>query len=361
MLHFHTLEIAEVRPETDGAVSVSFKIPAELQSEYGYLQGQHIALRAAIDGKEVRRTYSICSAVEEELLRIVIKRQEGGGLFSDFANERLAPGQMLDVLTPTGSFHTDLYPGNRKSYAAFAAGSGITPLMSIIKTTLSREPYSRFVLFYANRSIASIIFREELEDLKNQYLDRFSVHFFLTREARDVELYNGRLGKEKCQEILETLCPVGSVDEFFICGPSTMIEEVSGTLESAGVQKTRIHFERFTTALTRKKIQQKKKSSVAAGQSGHSQVTVILDGTRTEFSMEYEGDSVLDAALRHGADLPFSCKGGVCCTCRAKLRKGRVDMAVNYALEPHELEAGFILACQARPLTDRVVIDYDQN
>lgn len=361
MLHFHTLEVAEVRPETSDAVSVSFKVPPELESEYRYRQGQHIALRTRIDGQEVRRTYSICSAVEDRLLRVVIKRQEGGGLFSDFANEKLEPGQTLDVLTPTGSFHTDLDAQSRRSYVGFAAGSGITPLISIIKTTLSNEPDSRFVLFYGNRTTSSIIFHEDLEDLKNQYLERFAVHFFLTREARDVELYNGRLDKQKCHEILETLCPVDSVDEFFVCGPSTMIEDVTESLQSAGVDKKRIHFERFTTALARKKPEQRKKSRPVGGQSAQSRVAVILDGMRTEFSMDYDGDSLLDAALEHGADLPFSCKGGVCCTCRAKLKEGKVDMAANYALEPHELEAGFILACQARPVTDRVVIDYDQN
>ena len=360
MLHFHALEVADVRPETSDAVSVSFTVPPELEDEYRYQQGQHVALRAQIDGQEVRRTYSICSAVEDRLLRVVIKRQEGGGLFSDFANEKLRPGQTLDVLTPTGSFHTDLDAGNSKSYVGFAAGSGITPLISIIKTTLSTEPDSRFTLFYGNRTTSSIIFHEELEDLKNTYLERFSVHFFLTREARDVELYNGRLDQQKCRVILETLCPVDTVDEFFVCGPSTMIEDATKALQSAGADRKKIHFERFTTALARKKPKPRKKPAAAA-HNGQAQVAVVLDGMRTEFAMDYDGDSLLDAALGHGADLPFSCKGGVCCTCRAMLKEGEVDMAENYALEPHELEAGFILACQARPVTKRVVIDYDQN
>lgn len=361
MLHFHPLEVVEVKPETDDAVSVILRVPPELAEEYRYLPGQHITFRTKIEEQDVRRTYSICSGVDEKLLRLVIKRQPGGGLFSDYANERLEAGQTLNVLTPTGSFHTDLDPGNRKVYVAFAAGSGITPVISIIKSTLATEPRSRFALFYGNRNRQSIILREELEDLKNRYLERFSLHFVLSREHRDVPLYNGRLDGEKCEALCRAFCPVESVDEFFICGPSTMIEDVSAGLQRMGVDKSRIHFERFATALARTKAPRPARQARAEGQEKQSSVTVILDGVRTEFAMEYDDRSLLDAALEHGADLPFSCKGGVCCTCRAKLKEGKVDMAVNYALEPHEVEAGFILACQSRPLTDRVVIDYDQT
>ncbi len=359
MARFHVLTIAEVVRETEDAVVVTFELPADLADDYAYLQGQHLTLRRRIDGEDLRRNYSICSGVDEGRLSIAIKKVEGGR-FSSFANDSLRPGDSLEVLTPTGSFHTPLDPVQAKTYVAFAAGSGITPIMSIIKTTLAREPESRFLLFYGNRSVASIIFREALEDLKDRYLDRFSLFHVLSREKQEVELFNGRLDAAKAEALLAAFCPVETIDEAFICGPGTMIEAISGKLVDLGLPEAKVHFELFTTDVQRAPELRPVEHGKVEGGGNSADITVILDGVRTRFRLPYDGESLLDAALKEGLDLPFSCKGGVCSTCRAKVAEGKVDMTVNYALEDAEIAAGFVLTCQSHPLTETVVLDYDE-
>ena len=359
MARFHALKIAEVARETEDAVVVTFELPAELVEDYAYLQGQHLTLRRDIEGEDVRRNYSICSGVDEGRLSIVIKKVEGGR-FSTFANESLRAGDTLEVMTPTGSFHTPLDPTQAKTYVAFAAGSGITPIISIIKTTLAREPESRFLLFYGNRSVASIIFREALEDLKDRYLERFSLTHVLSCEKQEVELFNGRLDGAKAEALLEAFCSIETIDETFVCGPGTMIEEVSGKLTDLGLPESKIHFELFTTDVRGAPELRPIQHGKIEGSGDAAEITVILDGVRTRFKLPYDGESLLDAALKEGLDLPFSCKGGVCSTCRAKVADGKVDMTVNYALEDAEIAAGFVLTCQSHPLTETVVLDYDE-
>jgi ring-1,2-phenylacetyl-CoA epoxidase subunit PaaE len=359
MLKFHRLRIAEIRPETADAVTLVFEVPEELRETYRFTQGQHLTLRAEIDGEEVRRTYSICSAVGEDALRVAIKKVEGGR-FSSFANADLRAGQSLEVMAPSGRFFTALDPAKAKTYVAFAAGSGITPILSILKTVLAQEPQSRFLLFYGNKTISSILFRDELDGLKNRYLDRLSVHHVLSRKSQEIALFNGRLDAEKVAELYRGLCPVDGVDEFFVCGPGTMIQDAIATLTGLGVPQERIHFELFATADAARRLASRPLAhGRVEGKGKRSEITVTLDGMRSDFALAYGDRSIIDAAIESGIDLPYSCKGGMCCTCRAKLVEGKVDMATNYGLEPWELEAGFVLTCQSRPLTDRVVLDFD--
>ncbi|MDA5194467.1 1,2-phenylacetyl-CoA epoxidase subunit PaaE [Govanella unica] len=355
MVQFHRLTIADLEKQTDDSIAVTFAVPDNLRDDYRFIQGQHLTLRSLIDGKDVRRSYSICSGVDDNQLRVAIK-QIPDGIFSSYANSALTVGSELEVMTPMGKFSTPLDPAQAKTYVAFAAGSGITPMLSIIKTTLAREPNSNFHLFFGNRSVASIMFREELEDIKNRHMTRFSVTNILSREAQDIDILMGRIDGKKAKALLAALCPVSQIDDVFLCGPQAMIEDVSKTLIELGMSKDHIHFELFYTddapRAAARPIQVESKMDT-------SRVTVIVHGISTEFNLAFNGGTVLDAAETHGADVPFSCKGGVCCTCRAKVIEGKVDMAVNYALEPHEVEAGFVLTCQSRPLTDKVVLDYD--
>lgn len=357
MVQFHRLKIADVEKQTDESVAITFAVPDHLRDSYKFTQGQHLTLKHKIDGKDVRRSYSICAGVDDNLLRVAIK-QIPEGLFSSFANLNFKTGDELDVMTPMGKFYTALNPESAKVYVGFAAGSGITPLLSIIKTTLTREPNSTFHLYFGNRTVGSIMFREELEDLKNRFMTRFSVTHILSRERQDVELHSGRIDGAKARELLAPLCPPDQIDEIFLCGPQAMIEDVSATLTELGVSKDHIHFELFHTDAAPRTTAAYRPAAVESSMDS-ARVTVIVHGVSTEFNLPFNSQSVLDAAEVSGADVPFSCKGGVCCTCRAKVVEGKVDMAVNYALEPHEVEAGFVLTCQARPLTDKVVLDYD--
>ena len=356
---FHSLKVADVRRETDDTVSIAFEVPAMVAEEYAFKQGQYLTLRTQIGGEEVRRSYSICSGLDEGELRVAIKKVEDG-LFSTYANENLKPGSQLDVMTPNGRFTSELDPEANRTYVLFAAGSGITPVVSIAKTLLTREPKSKVLLFYGNRSVASIIFREALEDLKNRYLGRFGLYHILSRETQEAELFNGRLDRDKVKLFCRSLINPAAVDAFFVCGPDTMIADVTGALEEIGVPEKKVHRELFNThpdgVVKPKPLQHGRRE--AKGE--RAQITVILDGVSHDFDLGFDGTSILDAATAKGLDLPFSCKGGVCCTCRAKLQEGKVDMAVNYALEPEEVAQGFVLTCQSRPLTDRVVLDYDQ-
>jgi ring-1,2-phenylacetyl-CoA epoxidase subunit PaaE len=355
---FFHLQVAEIRPETDEAVSVGFVLPDDIREHFRFEPGQYLTLKAEIAGEEVRRSYSICSARGEPDLRVAIKTVEGGR-FSSFANSVLKAGDTIEVMPPVGRFTVPLDPANRNLYVAFAAGAGITPVMSIVKTVLTNEPDSRCILFYGNRNTASIIFREQLEDLKNRYLGRLSIYHVLSREAQEFDLLNGRLDGDKAESLCRAFAPPALVDEAFVCGPSGMIDEVRAALARIGVPGAKVHFERFTTGA--ESAPTRRSGAQTAATVARSTVAVIIDGVRTEFPLGHDDDTILNAAHKQGVDLPFSCKGGVCATCRAKVLEGEVEMDVNYALEPAEVEAGFVLTCQSRPLTERVVVDYDQS
>lgn len=355
-LHFHSLQIADIRKETSDCVSVAFAIPEVLRDIFLYKQGQYITLRTHIRGEEVRRSYSICSSPLDNELRIAIKRV-ANGRFSNYANGELQKGDTIDVLPPIGKFFTELDPVQQKQYAGFAAGSGITPLVSIIKTTLRTEPLSSFTLVYGNRNRHSVIFREALEALKNLYMERFRVIHILSREKTDTPIHSGRIDAGKCEVLFEKNIDPLQTDVFFICGPEEMIFTVKESLEKKGVDPKKIHFELFTTPDSKQVTATHKQ---VTGNTGvKSRVTIRLDGISFDFDLGFDGISILDAALQQGADLPYACKGGVCCTCRAKLVEGEVDMEMNYGLEPDEIEKGFILTCQSHPRTEKVVVDFD--
>ena len=363
--HFHALRIAQVRRETADAISVVFDIPDDLADAYRYTQGQHLTLRARIgqgkDERELRRSYSICSGVDDARLRIAIKAVDNGA-FSTWANTTLAKGMSLDVMAPAGRFFTPLDRSHRKQYVAFAVGSGITPVLSLIRTTLAREPLSRFTLVYGNRTVASILFAEELEDLKDRYLDRFVLHHVLSREPQDIALFNGRIDAEKCRTLLSTLLSADDIDEAFICGPASMMDAVHDALVEAGVFSAHIHLERFVTpGEVRREPQPPMRVTTTADPAASAEVAVIADGVTRTIRVPFDGASILDTALAAGADLPFACKGGVCCTCRARVLEGEVSMDKNWSLEPHELARGFVLSCQSHPVTPRVVISYDER
>jgi ring-1,2-phenylacetyl-CoA epoxidase subunit PaaE len=364
--HFRILKIEDIRQETADCISVAFAIPPAFREEFRYRQGQNITLRVKLDGEEIRRSYSICSSPLEDELRIAIKKVPGG-LFSTYANEQLREGQEVEVLPPSGKFYTELRPDNRKHYLAFAAGSGITPVLSLIKTTLAVETGSHFTLVYGNRHRPSILFREELEALKNRYMNRLSLHHILSREQMDIPLNQGRIDAGKCGELCTRLIELRRIDEIFLCGPEEMIFSVKDWLSEQGVDAKKIHFELFHTREGGAKARDKENSqsgateAVAGLKDKISRVTIRLDGISHDFNLPFDGDSLLDAALMEGVDLPFACKGGVCCTCRAKLTEGRVEMDLNYALEADEIAAGFILTCQSHPRTERVVVDFDSK
>lgn len=354
---FHSLKIKEVRKETQDCCSIAFEIPEDLKSAYAFTQGQYLTLKTDINKEDVRRSYSICSSPNDKELRVAVK-QVPNGLFSTFANHQLKAGAFLDVMTPMGNFYTDLKEENEKHYIGFAAGSGITPILSIMKTALETEPKSCFTLFYGNKNTGSIIFKEAIEALKNSYMDRLTVHYFLSREMLDAPLMNGRIDKEKCDAIFDTLLEVSEVDECFSCGPESMIFAVKDALMERDFDEEKIHFELFTSPLG--KLGVEKKIEVKEEDKGKSSnITINLDGKAFQFDLPFGTDNLLDAALKQGADLPFACKGGVCCTCKARITEGTVDMALNYALEKEEVEAGFILTCQAYPTTDKIVVDFD--
>lgn len=358
-IHFHRLVIKEVRRETPDCVSIAFDIPPDIQPSFSFTQGQNITIRHIHNGEELRRSYSICAAPHENELRVAVKKVNGG-LFSSHANDQLKPGDELEVMSPSGKFFTPLHPGHRKNYLALAAGSGITPVISIIKTTLQTEPGSSFTLVYGNRSRSSIIFFEELEAIKNKYIDRFNLIHVLSRERMDAPVNFGRINAEKCTVLADRLVDFSSMDEIFICGPEEMIFDVSNWLEQQGIEKKKIHFELFSTpGEKRRQSGVGSREPGVAGTGPKSKITVKMDGRSFDFELAYDSNSILDAAIQQGADLPFSCKGGVCSTCRAKLVEGEVEMDVNYALEPEEVANGFILTCQSHPKTERVIVDYD--
>jgi len=354
-VHFHTLKVKDVRKETQDCISVAFEIPAELKTEFSFEHGQNITIRKTIDGEELRRSYSICTSPFEQELRIAIKKVEDGK-FSSFANDVLKVNDELEVLPPTGKFNTKLDKGNEKQYLAFAAGSGITPVISIIKTTLQAEPKSSFTLVFGNKGRNSIIFFEELEGLKNKYLNRFSFINILSREKTDAPLNSGRINTRKLNE-LNKLVDYKTADDIFICGPEEMIFCVKDFLEEIHIDKKKIHFELFTTPGQKQVTSRNVPDNNSSGPKSH--ISIKLDGRSFDFDLGFDNDSILDAALKQGADLPFACKGGVCCTCKAKLLEGEVEMDVNWGLEHEEVEQGFILTCQSHPKTEKVVVDFD--
>ena len=355
-VHFHKLTVREIKNETPDCVSIAFDVPENLQNEFLFEQGQNITFKKEIDGEEIRRSYSICSAPFENELRVAVKKVDAGK-FSTYANNILKAGDKLDVMPPTGKFNTKLNTQNVKQYLAFVAGSGITPVISIIKTTLQTEPASSFTLVFGNRGRHSIIFFEELEGLKNKYLNRFNFINILSREKTDAPINSGRIDFNKLTE-LNKLVDYKNADEFFICGPEEMIFCVKEFLEASGIEQKKIHFELFTTP-GQKQLAVGKKQLAVTSDTPKSKITVKLDGRSFDFDLAFNGENILDAALKQGADLPFACKGGVCCTCKAKLLEGEVEMDVNWGLEHEEVEQGFILTCQSHPTTEKVVVDFD--
>ena len=357
MAKFYKIKVKDLIRETDDCTSIAFDIPETLVKEFEYKQGQYLTLRQKINGEDVRRSYSVCSSPLDEELRVAVKKIEGGK-FSTFANEVLQVGDEIEAMPPMGKFYTEVIEDQSKNYVAFAAGSGITPIISIIKTVLKTERNSTFTLFYLNIYVANIIFKEELEGLRNQHLERFQVFYNLTKAKLDVDLFFGRYNEEKLETFFTKLINPSEVDEFFLCGPEEMIFLVRDALLNRSIDSKKIHFELFTSPDAEKSMPNFAKAIKAKTEV--SAVSVKEDGKTILFDLPFKSDNILDAALNNGADLPYACKGGVCCTCKAKLIEGEVDMIVNYALEPEEVEAGFILTCQCYPLTEKVVIDFDQ-
>ncbi|MBI3506071.1 MAG: phenylacetate-CoA oxygenase/reductase subunit PaaK [Proteobacteria bacterium] len=354
-MSFHTLEIEDIRRETQDCVSVAFHVPAGLAAAYRFAPGQHLTLKAHIDGQEQRRSYSICTAPHEGALRVAIKRVPGG-VFSGFANDRLKAGDRLEVGTPEGHFGLVPDPSAARDIVLVAAGSGITPVIAIAKAVLAQEPASRVVLVYANRTIDSIVFREEIEDLKNRYMTRLSLVHVLSRERQDTALLDGRIDAAKIEALAKALFDPATAAGFYLCGPYAMVEAVKAALAGLGVPADRIHSELFLAP----DIPTVAAKPAPAHRGGAARVTIVRDGIRQVVDVPFDGPSILDAGIAGGLDLPFSCKGGVCSTCRCLKRAGDVAMAANYSLEQWELEKGFVLACQSRPTSDEVVLDFDE-
>jgi ring-1,2-phenylacetyl-CoA epoxidase subunit PaaE len=355
MAKFYSIKVADIYKETKDCSVVTFEIPQELKQEFTYKQGQHLTLRTTIDGKEVRRSYSLCSSPIENKWQVAVKKIQDG-LFSTFVNENLKKGDLLDIMPPNGTFFTDVNAKKAKNYIAFAAGSGITPILSIIKTHLASEPNSTFKLFYLNRTVKSIIFKEKIEQLKNVYFNRFEIFHFLTKEHRTSELFNGRFTEQKLQILTDKIIDIQGVDECFICGPEEMIFLIRDELTKAGLSKDKIHFELFNTGISEEDKQ--RISKIVEKKVEGTEVTIVDGGKEFHFTMGDDFDNILDGALAAGADLPFACKGGVCSTCRCKVIEGTVEMKLNYSLEEDELAKNYILSCQAVPTSKKVVVDF---
>jgi len=359
MSYFHSLKVKELKKEAVDALIITFEIPEALKEQFIFLPGQHLTLKTDIDGTEIRRSYSICAAPHENIIKVAVKKMEGG-VFSNYALNTLKKGHALDVMAPLGRFTPKLDSKSAKNYLLIAAGSGITPVISILKTILYTEPNSNITLIYGNRNTKSVMFKEELEDLKNRFLNRLTLYFVLSREKVDAPILNGRIDREKCQRFFTKLLPVKDFNAAYICGPEGMVLAAKEELIAQGMPENQVHLELFTTpgqvfgAALDNSVH-----TVNYDASSESMVTLKLNGKTYEFPLKYSGVNILDAALEEGVDLPFACKGGVCCTCRAKLASGKVDMTVNYGLEPDELEAGFILTCQSHPRTDKITVDFD--
>ncbi len=358
MARFHSLDVVDVRKETRDAVVVTLKPRDEDAALFDFTQGQYLTFRRKFDDDELRRSYSICAGKGDGFLQVGIKRVDGGA-FSTWANESLKVGEVLEAMPPMGNFHTPLNPDAAKHYLGFAGGSGITPVLSIIKTVLAVEPKSSFTLVYANRQISTIMFREELEDLKNRYLGRLSILHILESEAQEIDLFTGRIDGEKCAALFRTWIDLPSVDTTFICGPEPMMLAIAGALKEHGLADSQIKFELLASGQPGR-AKKRAASTVAATSNSTTEATVTLDGATRTFRMPKEGTSLLDAALEVSLDAPYACKAGVCSTCRAKVLEGEVEMAVNHALEDYEVRQGYVLTCQCFPLSDKLVVTYDQ-
>ena len=354
--HFSSLKVKSIENTTDDSVVVAFEVPSDQLDDFEFTQGQYLTLKAKIEGEDVQRSYSLCSSPLDKEWKVAIKKVPFGK-FSTYANETLEAGATLEVMPPNGKFFVEVNPDMQRNYIAFAAGSGITPILSIIKTHLESEPKSSFKLFYTNKNSSSIMLKEELEGLKNRFMDRFEIFYFLTKEKRNIEFFNGRLTSDKLDIIFKTIANIYEIDHHFICGPESMIFTIRDFLLEKGVQKNQLHFELFTSSSDAKKEFIEESKEKFEGKTSH--ITVIEGGKTLEFEIPQASENILDAALSNSADLPFACKGGVCCTCKAKLLEGEVNQLVNYGLEEDELEAGYILTCQAIPVSDNIVVDYD--
>ncbi|WP_105530609.1 2Fe-2S iron-sulfur cluster-binding protein [Solimicrobium silvestre] len=359
MPQFFPLTISHVQHEPGDALVLTLAVPADLREHFTYIQGQHLTLRAYIDGKETRRAYSLCNAVGEPSLQLAIKKVAGGA-FSNWAHQTLQRGTQIDVMQPAGHFNTTLDAKHARHYAGFVAGSGITPLLSIIKTSLQQEPDSRFTLVYCNRTLSSMLFREQLADLKDRFPQRLSLIYLFTAEAQEIELLNGRLSTERCRALLQHWLPSASIDYAFVCGPAAMMQAVAAALSEAGLPDERIKLEYFAAAgstITPDSAPAQTESLTTL--TSAVEMTLIVDGVQRQLRLDKAVDNILDAALEAGIDLPYSCKGGVCATCRCKVLQGEVAMTGNYALSANELAAGYVLSCRSRPLTRRLVLDFD--
>ncbi len=352
---FHVLTVAEVKAETADSVSVSFAVKPEQRDLFRFRAGQYLTLKTVINGEEIRRSYSLCTSPKSGMLRVAIKRVENG-IFSTWATQSLQKGDALEVMPPMGNFVFDPNPERRAHYVGFAAGSGITPILSLLTTVMESEPNSTFALYYGNRATGTILFKNALEDLKDQYLGRLEVHHVLSREDQGAESLKGRIDGERVKTFAARFPALREAQAVYLCGPEPMIHEVSAALVEEGIAQSKIHFELFTASTPILPTQEKAKSTPGV----RTQATIILDHEETHFDMSSK-EFILDAALDAGADVPYACKGAVCCTCRAKVLEGEVEMAMNYSLTDQELADGYVLTCQAMPRSPKVVVSYDEN
>ncbi len=356
MAEFHNIKVADVYKETKDCVVITFDVPDNLKEKFNFKQGQHLTLRKEINGHDIRRNYSLCSSPLDDEWKVAVKTILEG-VFSNYAFTKLKKGDVLQVMAPHGEFYIECDSKASKNYIAFAAGSGITPILSIIKTHLNKEPYSTFKLFYLNRTVKSIIFKEEIEQLKSNFFGRFQVFYFLTKEQRDIPFLNGRFDKEKLAVLTKTFIDIEDTAHAFICGPQDMIFLIRDELQKAGLPKEQIHYELFFTGSSEE--ENKHIAEVLEQRADGTEVTIIDGGKEFHFIMDDDFDTILDGALAAGADLPFACKGGVCSTCKCKLIEGSVQMKVNYALEEKELKQNFVLSCQSVPTSKKVIVDFD--
>lgn len=357
---FHPLRVRSVTPDTAEAVVVSFEVPPELREVFGFTQGQYLTLRSQIDGQDLRRSYSICAGVDDGELRVGVRKVRGG-VFSNWINEHLKPGDSLQVMAPQGRFFVPLEPGARRHHVGIAGGSGITPILSIMKTVLAREPDSRFTLIYGNRLLKSTMFKEELEDLKNRYLTRVVLHHVFSDEHTDAPLNMGVMNRDKIGDFLRSVVPAGQIDHVYICGPFQMNDEAEAALLAAGVPEERIHIERFGVAAPAGAPVGAVIHEAKPGDAETARITIVRDGLSRDISFTKDQPSILDCASAAGLEVPFSCTSGVCGTCRAKVVEGEVRMERNFALDKNEVANGFVLTCQAHPLTERVVLSFDER
>ncbi len=357
---FHPLRVRAIEPDTQEAVIVSFDVPPELREVFGFTQGQYLTLRTDIDGQDLRRSYSICAGVDDGELRVGVRKVRGG-VFSNWINEHLKPGDTVSVMAPQGRFFVPLDPAARRHHVGIAGGSGITPILSIMKTVLAREPHSRFTLIYGNRLLQSTMFKEEIEDLKNRYMTRLALQHVFSDEHTDAPINSGVMNREKIAEFLASVVPADDIDHVYVCGPFQMNDEAEAALLAAGVPEERIHIERFGVALPATGPVGAVVHEAKPGDAETARIVIIRDGLSREISFTKQQPSILDAASAAGMEVPYSCTSGVCGTCRAKLVEGQVRMERNFALDKKEVANGFVLTCQAHPLTERVVLSFDER